>query len=68
MSHRHTVAPVVQARLQDVLAAVNAITDPGTGQRLQIPDFAAIHDAAGRLLPAEAGEGRRRALLRLSAR
>lgn len=49
MSHRHTVAPVVQAHLQDVLAAVNAITDPGTGQRLQIPDFAAIHEAAGRL-------------------
>ena len=49
MSNGTPVAPVVQAYLRDVLAAVNAIEDPNTNRPLQIPDFAEIYQAAGRL-------------------
>lgn len=49
MGNGTPVAPVVQAYLKDVLAAVNAIDDPNTNQPLQIPDFAEIYEAAGRL-------------------
>ncbi len=45
MSNGKPVAPVVQAYLKDVLAAVNAIDDPDTNQPLQIPDFAEIYEA-----------------------
>jgi len=43
------VAPVMQAHLREVLATVNAITDPFTGGPLQIPDFATLYQAAGHL-------------------
>lgn len=47
MSNGKPVAPVVQAYLKDVLAAVNGITDPNTNQPLQIPDFSDLYEAAG---------------------
>lgn len=49
MNNGTPVAQVVQAYLKDVLAAVNAITDPNTNQPLQIPDFSDLYEAAGRL-------------------
>lgn len=48
-SGRRPVAPAMQAHLRDVLAVVNAITDPFTEAPLQIPDFATLYQAAGAL-------------------
>jgi CrtC N-terminal lipocalin domain len=44
-----TVAATVQEHLLTVQQAVNAITDPSTGQPVQLPDFSTLYEAAGKL-------------------
>ncbi|MBV8659565.1 MAG: hypothetical protein JO142_17220 [Burkholderiales bacterium] len=43
------IVPVVQGYLRSVLAEVNKITNPATGQALQIPNFSDLYQAAERL-------------------
>jgi hypothetical protein len=46
---RPHVAAAVQSWLDTVRDSVRRIVDPGTGKPVEVPDFAAIRDAAGRL-------------------